>query len=167
MLVSNSLIQSFINDNSKDAFNIIYKRYYNYVYFFIYSLVKNKENSEDILQDAFIKLILSKRKIKAIDKFEIYLIEIAKNTSFNFLKKNKCISLSYLDNINSKEDEYEIELDNLYKELNKKENIIVSYKLIYDLTFKEISKILNIKESQAYFIYSSSIEKIKDKIENV
>lgn len=77
----------FLGD--KDAVLSVVSRYRDAIILFVNGYVKNFAAAEDIAGDTFVKLILSKPKIKNEAYFKTYLFAIAKNTAIDYLKKNK------------------------------------------------------------------------------
>ena len=60
--------------------------YRNTVYRLAYSYMKNREDAEDISQDAFVKLYLSQESFAAYDNVKAWLIRITVNLCKNLLK---------------------------------------------------------------------------------
>lgn len=77
-----------------EKFEKIYQVYFRDVYYYIFSLSKDKYISEDITSETFLKAM------KAIDGFRgdtsirIWLCQIAKNEYFSLLRKNKRIGFT-------------------------------------------------------------------------
>ncbi len=65
----------------------LYKKYYKELYLYLYSLCKNKELSEDILQETFLKAILSLKDNHT--NMRAWLYTVARNLYFNYSKKEK------------------------------------------------------------------------------
>lgn len=100
--LSNLFIE--IRRNNTVAFEELYRKYHKLVYSITFSIVKNKQDAEDVVQIVFTK-IYSMDKSKLPSKSESsWLYSITKNETINFLKKkNNHISL---------EEVYEIEDNN-------------------------------------------------------
>lgn len=60
--------------------------YRNTVYRLAYSYMKNREDAEDISQDAFVKLYLSQESFAACDNVKAWLIRVTVNLCKNLLK---------------------------------------------------------------------------------
>ncbi|MFA6667401.1 MAG: sigma-70 family RNA polymerase sigma factor [Bacilli bacterium] len=86
----------------KQCFHVFYENLKKPVFYNIYSILKNKEASEDILQETFIKLLENIDKINSQDSILGYLMVISKNLSLDYLKKNKSLKIDDED-IESKE----------------------------------------------------------------
>lgn len=158
------LIIEYLNGKN-ESLNILIKKYLKPIYNFVYSYVKNEQESEDITQDVFLKVWKNIRKFKRDKNFKTWIYKIAKNTSIDFLKKKKNVSFSEIDQNNKNEEDIsfidtiednEALPDELYskKELeNNMENILndipIKYREIMELyyieefNFREISEILN------------------------
>ncbi|HEX7586072.1 MAG TPA: RNA polymerase sigma factor [Patescibacteria group bacterium] len=99
----NSLI-SLIKDGHPEIYDEIVRRYEKKLFSYIYRLVGNKEEAEDILQNVFVKTY---RNIKTFDierKFSSWIYRIAHNEAINFLKKrNKKKFVSWEDIVASKD----------------------------------------------------------------
>src|SRR5574344_2715213 len=143
MLVDKELIKGLRKKDSQ-AFATVYKAYYNYIYYFIKSIVKEDSLSEDITQDTFIKMIENISSLKKDSSFHSYIITIAKNLSFNHLKRDKENLFEDMDVVSKSNDKYSFAFEEIHDYLTKEENTIVIYRLIYDLSFKEISLITQV-----------------------
>lgn len=146
----------------------IYKDYYKLVCFVISRYIKNRLDVEEIANDTFLKLYQNLFSIKTSIKY--YLTTIAKNLSLDYLKKenNKIVlddELIYSikdNNYNSNENYQEI-IEYLENILSKNEVTIVLNHIVYDITFKKLSKTLKIPENSVKTIYYRAINKIKSK----
>ena len=95
MLLSNlsdqELVKNYINgDNS--SFEVLLNRHKNRVFAFIMSKIKNKDLSEDIFQDTYVKVVnsLQKGKYNEEGKFLPWVMRIAHNLVIDhFRKQNK------------------------------------------------------------------------------
>lgn len=141
-------------NGNKQAFNELITFYYPFVKKFLLKITCNKDITEDVVQETFIKLIryIDKFNIKGKASFSTYLMAIAKNCYLDYLKKNK----KELKNVDIEEfnnkisDEYDYfkinDYNNLLKEINKlpfiqKEAIKLKY--LEGYTLEEIAKIQN------------------------
>ena len=173
------LIDSIQKKRSREAANIIIKTYYKEIYVYIYKQLSNKELSLDITQEVFINMMKS---IDTYDKrkcsFRTWLYKIASNKIIDYYR-SKCykqlIKSQSIDEIDIKSD-LSIE-ENFIKGERLKEilNIINGFeanlqqifrlKIFSDMTFKEISKLLELSESTVKTRYYSLIKNMKSIIE--
>jgi len=99
----NTLIK-LVKSGHSEIYDEIVKRYEKKLFSYIYRLVGNKEEAEDILQNVFVKAY---KNIKTFDierKFSSWIYRIAHNEAINFLKKkNKRRFVSWEDIVTSKD----------------------------------------------------------------
>ena len=152
--------------NNKDIFEEFYNKYKNLIYKIAFSIVKTKEDSEEIVQNVFIKIYnLDLDKLPTQNETS-WLYSVTKNESLNFIKKNKeeiSIENIYELSQNSKDIEDIVEKDKfnrLISKLGKKEKEIVTLKIIGGFSFKEISNILNMKMPTVQWYYYKSINNL-------
>lgn len=67
----------------------IYQRYFKDVYLFVYSLSKNQHVAEDITSETFLKAMRTLDSFKGESDIKVWLFQIAKNTYYSYLRKNK------------------------------------------------------------------------------
>src|ERR1035437_5277189 len=91
------LVKDYL-DGDKDVFNEIVNRYLKLVYKFVYRLIGNEKEAEDISQVIFLKTWKNIRKFDTEKTFKTWIFSIAKNTSIDYLRKRKDIPMSLFDN---------------------------------------------------------------------
>lgn len=155
------------------AFEKLYKNYKNLVYKIAYSILKNSYDSDDIVQIVF-------EKIYSIDKDKLptrnessWLYSVTKNETINYLNKKKNhIELEEIYEIEDNNNEIN-ELINkdsynrLIGKLNENEKEIISLKILSNLSFKEIAKLLNKPTGTIKWIYYKSINILKLLLSNL
>jgi RNA polymerase sigma-70 factor (ECF subfamily) len=67
----------------------IYEQYFQDVYLFALSLSRNTQIAEEITQETFVKAIKSINQFKGNCKISVWLCQIAKNTYFKYMEKQK------------------------------------------------------------------------------
>ena len=156
-----------IKKDDKKGIEELYSKYHKMVYGIAFSILKNKEDVEDIMQIVFTKIQeLDKTKLPE-DKEMTWLYTITKNETLNYLKKKKEeLSLDTIYEIENKNNEIDekidyIEFNRLIRKLNKKEQEIISLKIISDFSFQEISELLNEPVGTVKWKYYKSLRTIK------
>ena len=131
----------------------LYDLYSKDVYRFIYSLSFDEEVSKDIMQSTFLECIKSIKNFKGKCSKKTWLLAIAKNQYYTYLKKHPFTENlydsdldKYKDYENESLDEYN-EVLKLINELKEPQRQIMILRLINDLTFKEIGEIIGKSES--------------------
>lgn len=154
-------------------FNELYTKYSDLVYKIAFSLIKNKENSEDIKQIVFEKIWKMNQENLPTKSEASWLYTLTKNETLNYMRKQEnSISLDELYYINSEDEELNklIDIDSynrLISRLNKKEQEILSLKVLANLSFKEISQILNEPISTIQWRYYKSVHTLKILLSNL
>ena len=145
----------------------LYRIYHKIVYGIAFSIVKNKEDAEDIMQIVFAKIQeLDKTKLPS-NKEMTWLYTLTKNETLNYLKKKKGeVSLDTIYEIENKNNEIDkkidhIEFNRLISKLNEKEQEIISLKILSDFSFQEISELLNEPIGTVKWRYYKSLHSIK------
>lgn len=160
--------------NREQYFNKFYSNNYNLVYRISFSILKNKESSEDVTQNVFEKIYKLPNE-KLANNFEsTWLYTVTKNESLQYIRKNKFnISLDEnIDAIKSENNELENVTENedykkIVKNLNKKKEQIISMKVLSEFTFKEIGEILSMPTATVQWYYYKSIKSLKIAISNL
>lgn len=166
-----NLVRSIRKGNLKDFEKIVdaYERLLLYVAFYI---LGNKEDAEDICQEAFIKLFkYIKSFIPKKGSLKNYLYRTVSNLCYSHLKKTKNLQKDLFEEetaqILIKEESGEISfiVNKLLKFLSPKERIVFTLKEIGDLEYYEISKMLKLNEITIRRYNSMARQKLRDLIE--
>ncbi len=71
------------------AFDVLIRKYRERVFGVVYNLTSNREDTADLVQDAFIKAFQSINRFQGQSSFFTWLYKIAVNTTLSHLRKNK------------------------------------------------------------------------------
>ncbi len=162
-----------IKHNNKIALEKLYNRYNKLVYGIAFSILKNKEDSEDVVQTVFSKLYILERDKLPTDKIGTWLYTVTKNEALLLLRKNN--NDVNLDTIYDLEDENN-EIDKfinkdsynrLINGLNQKEQEVVSLKILSNFTFKEIGELLGESANTIKWRYYKSIYSLRIMLSNL
>ena len=153
-------------ENKEQNFEMFYKECKDYVFKIAFGIIKNKEDSEDIVQNLFLKIYkLPKDKLPSRNEAS-WLYTVAKNETLNYIKsKRKDINIDdlqiYKDDVEISNLINEASYKELMKKLNSEEELIVKLKTESNFTFKEIAKILGKNENTVKWKYYSAIHTLK------
>ncbi len=155
------LIKQYFNKN-EGALDALIKRYFKQVFFFAKTYVKNDAEAEDIAQEVFVKAWKNLKKFDHDKKFKTWVFQITKNTCIDFLRKHKnFVAPDSLDEQQMAENlermtdnaplpdelflaaEFSKKLETAIGSLPKIYETVVVLHLQHDLTFQEISDVLN------------------------
>lgn len=162
-----------IKEESITAFEVFYKRYNSLVYKIAFSILKNKENSEDVMQNVFTK-IYQLPVISLPDRNEAsWLYTVTKNEAITKLRSTKeNFDIDTVYNTEASNDEIEKIIDNdkynkIIDKLSKKEQEIISLKILGELSFNEIAKLMNMPIGTVQWHYYKALNDLKLLIGNI
>ena len=166
-------IFELLKTNRKLGIEELYKNYSKLVFGVIYSILKNTDETEDVMQNVFIKIFkLNNEKLPTKSHLS-WLYSVAKNETINYIKKNsKEKNFENLYEISDNDTEIEKVLDKEYfnkliEKLPPKQQEILSLKIVSNLSFREIANILNMKIPAVQWHYYKSLNTIKLLLGNV
>jgi RNA polymerase sigma-70 factor (ECF subfamily) len=148
----------------QSAYDALLKRYQNGIYNMIYQMIKNREETEDLVQETFIKAFNSLESYNDQYAFSTWLYKIAFNNCIDAIRKKKLRTLPLDKPIKLKEGEVQQEIrddsrspehDYLYSEkknliqktidaLPERYRIVLILRHQEDRSYEEISTILKI-----------------------
>ncbi|CDA16965.1 rNA polymerase sigma factor sigma-70 family [Clostridium sp. CAG:571] len=160
-------------ENDMSSYDFFYKEYYSLIYGIVFSILKNKENSEDVVQNVLIK-IFSLDKSKFPDRGSLsWLYTVSKNEALNYLRKNKqFVNIEEIYEIKEETDEIEKIIDvhtynKIINGLNEKEKEIVSLKILSNFTFKKIGQLLKMPTATVQWKYYKAVDSLKISLGNL
>ncbi|CAM2894367.1 RNA polymerase sigma factor [Flavobacterium frigoris] len=155
------LVQHYVAGN-EEALSTLIKRHESRIYGFIYSKISDRDISNDIFQDTFIKVIktLKSNSYNEEGKFLPWVMRIAHNLIIDHFRKNKKMPLfreteefsifSIMSDdsptIENKiiADQVEIDIKKLIEELPLDQKEVLVMRMYQDMSFKEISEITGV-----------------------
>ena len=170
-IISDSeLVLSYI-DGNEYSIEILIKRHKQRIYSFIYSKVLDRDLTEDIFQDTFIKVIrtLKKGTYNEEGKFLPWVMRIAHNLMIDHFRKQKKFrkvsgrsrdneeldifnTIGY-DELNVEQrlvkDQVRSDVKELIERLPEEQKEVVKLRHYYDMSFKEISDFTNVSINTA------------------
>ncbi|MFJ7737873.1 RNA polymerase sigma factor [Lysinibacillus sp. NPDC097287] len=154
-------------------FEQIYSQYFRDVYSFTLKLCQNDKVAEEITQETFFKALKSIDTFKGTCKINVWLCQIAKNTYFTYLDKEKRFDIEDVpekesnhnieEMMQSKEETFRIHkalhrLDEPYKE-------VFTLRVFGELSFKQISQLFEKTESWARVTFHRAKQKMQSLLE--
>ncbi len=162
--------------NKGEYFGDFYNNNYKLVYRICFSILKNTENSEDMAQSVFEKILKMKEDELPTEYESSWLYTVSKNECLQLIRKTKAHQNEnqdeeVLENVKSDSNELDDAIENedynkMVKKLNKKQEQIVSLKVVSDFTFKEIGQIMSMPIATVQWYYYSSIKSLKAAMAN-
>lgn len=153
--------------NDKESFCTLIEMIKNDLYLIAKTRLKNEDDISDAIQDTIINCYNNIKFLRKENSFKSWAIKILINNCNKIYKKNskENISIEYDENLlGSVENTYEkLDFEDLIKDLNSDEQLILTLYYYSRYTTKEISQILKIKENTIKSKISRSKEKIYKK----
>ncbi|HRZ95546.1 MAG TPA: RNA polymerase sigma factor [Candidatus Moranbacteria bacterium] len=158
-LSDNDLVE-IIRKKNQERYSEIVERYQKKLFVYIYRLIGNREEAEDLLQDVFVKAYKNLNSYDTSRKFSSWIYRIAHNESVNYIKRKslkKFISwetiVSTKDKLDSSSEEEGADKAWIRKEVSKEVNEAIGklpfkYKQVLtlryysDQSYEEIAEIL-------------------------
>lgn len=143
------LIGNIKNSCSK-SFQLIFMKYYEKIYRFIWLRTHDSELARDLVQDVFMRIWVNRRRLDINKSFKAYLYQISNNLVIDNMRKNKTkekiMRINQSLNYYESEDQYYTNID-IQKAMNKlpqKLNIVVILSRFEGLNYTEIAEICNV-----------------------
>ena len=172
-----TLIKKLKNVTLKDtAFSELLDTYQERLYWHIRKIVITHENADDVLQNTFIRIYKNIANFQEKSSLHTWMYRIAYNESLRFLEKNNKKLHENIDEISSTHlevlfedvyfdgDEIQIKLNTIIASFTEKQKHIFHMKYFDDLSFREISEVLNISESTLKSTYYTAVKIIEERI---
>ncbi|SHN29329.1 RNA polymerase sigma factor [Mucilaginibacter sp. OK098] len=153
LIDSNSIRQ--LIDGNEDVFTTVYEQYSEKVYRLAFRFLKDKALSEEVVQETFINVWLSREKLDPEGNMWLYLYVVAKRLSLNSLRQ-ACKSNDFVENLlnfieeqNSTEEEVlardlEQFTDKIIEKLPRQQQLVFKLSRVEGLSHKEIAEQLHI-----------------------
>jgi RNA polymerase sigma-70 factor (ECF subfamily) len=160
------LVKKYV-DGDENALTVLINRHQTKIFGFIYSKISDRDISNDIFQDTFIKVIrtLKSKSYNEEGKFLPWVMRIAHNLIIDHFRRNKKMPMFreteefsifsiMSDNsltIENKiiQDQVEIDLRKLIEELPADQKEVLIMRMYQDMSFKEISEITGVSINTA------------------
>ena len=156
-----------INKNKTQGIEDLYSKYKKVVYGIAFTISKNKEDSEDIMQMTFAKIYEMENSKLPRTNYASWLYSTTKNETINFLRKKKNdIPIDKIYEISDDNNELNkvidsMEFNRLISKLIDKEKEILSLKILSNFSFEEISKLLKEPVGTVKWRYYKSIYSLR------
>ena len=162
---------------SDDAFSKIYEKLVRDLFSFGTTFTSDIDLVKDCIQDIFIRIYRNRAKLTQVENVKVYFLVALKNTMIDALKKNR-VYQTFIDSYNVEEEFDEPEEERIiakesyeatqnivakYKSvLTKRQQEIIHYRFVDELTIEEISKLLNINYQSIANTIQRSFKKIRN-----
>lgn len=179
MTEEKELLTALRDKNKKDeAFRKLVRQYKERLYWQIRNMVIDHDDTDDILQNTFIKIYRNIDSFKGESKLHTWMYRIAANESITFLNKQAKQKHISIENIKSEAvqklesdiyfegDAFQRHFQKAIATLPERQQLIFTMKYFSEHTFEELSEILETSVGGLKSSYHIAVKKIKEFIKN-
>lgn len=163
--LSDSQLATMWTQGDSKAFSRLLELYKDRIYRLAYRMLRNKSDSEDVVQETFLRAYQHSHRFDTSKSFSTWIFSIGKNVTIDFLRKKKSeLSmdtnpnpfqdvLPFYDKLTSLEKTPELQLieqetaeqvELMIRELPDKYKTLIVYKYFLDMSLEDISKEVNL-----------------------
>jgi RNA polymerase sigma-70 factor (ECF subfamily) len=175
-----TLVTDLKNENKRDlAFHILVDKYQERLYWHIRKIVLNHEDTDDILQNTFIKVWKSIGNFREESSLFTWLYRIATNESLTFINSNKrksfmpmndtseflmnnLVSDPYFDG-----DEIQMKLQEAILQLPEKQRLVFNMKYFDNMKYDDMSEVLDTSVGALKASFHHARKKIEEQLKNI
>jgi len=173
------LLMRFRNPETREAaYTAIIKKYQERLYWHIRRMVVDHEDTNDVLQNVFIRVWRGLENFKEESQLYTWLYRIATNEALTFIenaKKRSAVSLSDVESglenkvkasqhFDANKLEWKLQL--AIQQLPEKQRVVFSLRYYDEMPYEEMSRILETSEGALKASYHHAVKKIEDYIKN-
>lgn len=175
--INNKLLVIELMKGNDKAFSELFNAFYNDVYAYSLSMLKNQVHAEEIVQDVFLNIWLHRERLNPDLSFKSYVFTITRNLTFNLINKvannhklkeevfyKSQKSYSPVEDSISEAD-YDAIKQKAIEQLPAKRRIIFEMSRNEEMSYEEISKKLNISVSTVKGQMSKALAEIRTYLE--
>ena len=174
-ITEHNLIQA-LKQGSHKAFELLYQMYAKRLYAYCLQFTKSVEDSEDIVQEVFIKLWTNHAKIKQEDTLSSLLFIMAKHHLINTYRTRLLQPvfedyLAYTEKLSVDDTHYKVEYDEFVRQVRKimetlptTQQKVIALSRFQQLSNKEIAKKLSLSEQTVKNQLSIGIKSLREKL---
>ncbi|REJ09135.1 sigma-70 family RNA polymerase sigma factor [Halobacillus trueperi] len=160
-----SIIEKAINGDD-ESFLIMMKNYKTDIYKTALAFLKNEEDAREALQEVTARAYQKRHQLRKPLYVKTWLVRITIHYCQDLLTHKKRIhTREYVDPVQERRDETErIALEEAISSLQPKEQELVYLKYFHGITFRELSKIMNVKENTLKTRLYTALAKLKQEL---
>ncbi|MDP2338108.1 MAG: sigma-70 family RNA polymerase sigma factor [Bacteroidota bacterium] len=169
------ILEKFARESTRDeAFNLLLNKYQQKIYWHIRRLVIDHDDTDDLVQDVFIKVWKGLANFRSDSQLFTWLYRIATNESITFLNRKKSRNSVSLDESAGYElaetladspyfdgDKAQMKLQKALLTLPEKQRLVFNMKYFDDLKYEEISAILGTSVGALKASFHIAVKKIE------
>ncbi|MFU8792940.1 MAG: RNA polymerase sigma factor [Acholeplasmataceae bacterium] len=156
-----------LTKKSESAFEDVYHQTKRGVYSVIFSVVKNHEETQDLMQEVYMKMMQNIDKYQPKTNFVNWLFTLAKNVAIDHYRRAKKVQtiddIEYQDIFVSQEESpaSKDHFTHMIELLTEEQRIIVLLKIVDDKKFKDIAAIVDKPLGTVLWQYQEALKVLK------
>jgi len=171
------ILNNFKNPNTRHkGFSLLVSSYQERIYWHVRRILIDHEDTNDVTQDIFIKVWKNLDKFRENSKLYTWIYRVATNEALNFLKKKKKFLFIPLKDIEENlsqslesdpyfnGDEIQLKLQQAILKLPEKQRIVFNMKYFGEMTYIDMSEILDTSVGALKASYHIAVKKIKESV---
>lgn len=175
MIQEKDLVEALQNQSEKEqAFRSLVSIYKERLYWHIRKIVINHDDTDDVLQNTFIKVFRNINSFKGDSKLYTWMYRIATNEAITFINKrakrlnitSETLKQQAIANLKSdvyfEGDAIQLNLQKAIASLPQKQQLVFSMKYFEEHTFEELSGILNTSVGGLKSSYHIAVKKVTE-----
>ena len=178
-MTDNDIIRLFSDGRQEEAFNGIVNAYTERLYWHVRRFLCSHEDTNDLLQDIFIKIWTALPTFRGDAKLYTWLYRIATNEVLNHLRKQKFKALvsfesSYAvlekmidDDVHFNGNQLQRELHKAIQRLPDKQRVVFSLRYFDEMKYEDIADITGTSVGALKASYHHAYNKVKDEMQKV
>jgi RNA polymerase sigma factor (sigma-70 family) len=180
--LSDNALMLKVKNGDIDKMGLLYERYYRQLYRFLFNMTRQKELSEDMVQNIFLRMLKYPEGFMGFGEFKMWMYHIARNSVYDHFRKVKRTPAhsdlkdyeeriegeQYTDAPLEKEQELKT-LETAMEKLSDENRELLILCRFQELKYNEIAKILNTTEGAIKVRVHRALNQLKSnylKIEN-
>jgi len=165
------------------VFEELYEKYHHDVFQFLFYMVKNREQAEDLVQEVYIRVLRSYSKFEGKSSEKTWIFSIARNVAIDWFRKQKSWKQRIIEKFDwstqQVKDEQPFpeevtiqkeEIQLIYRCLEKctlDQSMVISMRYLHDLSISETAEALNWTESKVKTTQHRALKVLKKHMEEM
>lgn len=162
------------DENSIDM-EAVYQEYASLVYRFLYARTRDAHWSEELMQETFLRAVMSIHRYDGSCKLSVWLCQIAKHILYQELRRKKRMETAelteYIPDPGAQDGEREVlqqegrkEIYQAIHHLSEPEREVVLYRMTGELSFREIGEVMGRSENWCRTVFYRAKLKMKKEL---
>jgi len=176
-LTDQELIKQLLEPTTRQkAFKLLVDTYKERLYWHIRKIVISHDDSDDVLQNTFIKVFKNLNNFKGDSQLYTWMYRIATNESLSYLKSKSIRSRLNNENMHQQMvdrlqadvyfegNDIQLKLQKAIAQLPEKQKLVFNMRYFDEIKFKDMAKILDTSEGALKASYHIAVKKIQKKL---